>query len=99
MATAPARAGRIPDTAVSSSCRWRKEAISGLVSKRFERSKENARRVFEGVMILRHQPHQILPSIEGEKDVKDGVSIQNADGDLNIEDGKIIRDTPTPSPC
>ena len=85
-------------TAVSSSCRWRKEAISGLVSKRFKRSKENARRVFKGVIIPRHQPHQILPLIEGEKDVKDKIFIQNTDGDLNIEDNKIIKNTPTPSP-
>ena len=44
--------------ASSSTCRWRKTAISTLARRRFEKGKEAAVSAFKGVIILRNDPQQ-----------------------------------------
>ena len=86
-------------TASSLSCRWKKEVISKLAARRFEKGKERAMSKFEGIVIQRRSPQQAGPGEEVENEREVDSPVANIDGDLDMEEGEIIEGTPISSKC
>ena len=68
--------------------------ISKLAARRFKKGKERVMLKFKGVIIQRRSPQQTGPGEEVENECEDDSPVTNINGDLNIEEGEIIKSTP-----